>query len=82
MEETARAPPAEEMAWWFLRPWLTADCGNGPLGCISVGRRLGGSVFMRQSEQAWPAGTVFLNQLLVPVCHRPGERAVVVQCFL
>lgn len=30
VEETSRTSPGEEMAWWFLRLWLTAETGNGP----------------------------------------------------
>lgn len=25
VEEAPRTSPGEEMAWWFLRPWLTAE---------------------------------------------------------
>lgn len=81
------------MPRWSLRPQCAGVDVNGPLGCISVCPRLrvGGArvVLMRQSEQAWPPGTVLwfpvlslfesLNDTSPPA--KGGRERAVVQCF-
>lgn len=53
VELIPRTSPGEEMAWWFLRPWLAGVNGEtAHFDAFQCVQDSGGLVLTRQSEQA------------------------------